>query len=140
VERRPYRGPGRRYSVPEVPKHMTIPQPEPEPEPEEPREPPRPRADPPMVRTPDYDTSHEGAQKASESKENIQRKLLAGFYGAGEKGFTDEECAEATELTDTCFWKRCGELRAKGYIEFTGEKRKGRKGVNCKVSRYVAEM
>jgi hypothetical protein len=91
-----------------------------------------------MVRTPDYDTSHEGAAKASQSKETVQRKLRAAFYGAGPKGFTDEEAAEAAGLEDTCYWKRCGELRTVGAIQYNGEKRKGRKGVDRKVSVFVS--
>lgn len=95
--------------------------------------------DPPMTRNPDYDTSHEGAAKAELTKENIQQKLLVVWYGAGPKGFTDEEAAEAAGLTDTCFWKRAGELRAQGKIKFTDEKRRGRKGVARKVSAFVTE-
>lgn len=92
-----------------------------------------------MVRTPDYDTSIEGAAKANETKENLQTKLLAAFHGAGPNGFTDEQAAEAAGLVDSCWWKRCGELRAQGRIAYTGDKRKGRKGVDRKVSAFVQE-
>lgn len=131
VEHRPYRGPGRHYSVPEVAgKTLIMKRPDDDPEPDR---------DPPMVRTPDYDASHEGAAKAGLTKKNIQAKLLVVWYRAGEKGLTDEECAEAAALTDACYWKRAGELRAQGKIQYNGEKRKGRKGVSQKVSVYVVE-
>jgi hypothetical protein len=123
VEHRPYRGPGRHYSVPEVAGKTMIVK----------------RPDPPMVRTPDHDTSIEGAATAELTKESVQLKLLAAWYRAGEKGFTDEECAEAAGLTDACYWKRAGELRAQGKIQYNGEKRKGRKGVARKVSVFVEE-
>lgn len=128
AERKPYTGP-HRYSVvqPQDAKTVYV-------------QPPTMwmvQQDPPMVRNPDHDTSHEGAAKASETKETVQRKLLAAFHGAGAKGFSDEEAAEAAGLTDTCYWKRCGELRKAGSIQYTGEKRQGRKGVSRKVSAFV---
>lgn len=134
AERKPYRGPGRTAPVTSdrveqvrgwrypMPSSATVSQ-----------------DSVPMVRTPDHDTSIEGAQKAVESRENIQGKLLAVWHAAGAKGFTDEEAAEAAELTHTTYWKRAGELRAKGLIVYNGEKRKGRSGVGRKVSVFVTE-
>jgi len=94
--------------------------------------------DPPMTRLNDHETSIEGAAKASETKETLQAKLLRAWYGSGERGFTDEEAAEAAGV-EGCWWKRAGELRAQGKIKFTGEKRKGRSGVHRKISVFVNE-
>ena len=45
-----------------------------------------------------------------------QRKLLVAYAIAGSEGLTNFEAGEAARLLHTCYWKRCSELRRKGYI------------------------
>lgn len=52
-----------------------------------------------------------------------QRKLLTAYAIAGSAGMTNFEAGEAARLLHTCYWKRCGELRRKGYIATTGKER-----------------
>lgn len=53
------------------------------------------------------------------TRESQRARLLLAYY-QGRKdglGFTDEEAWQATSIPNrSCFWKRCGELRALGYI------------------------
>lgn len=93
----------------------------------------------PMVRTPDHDTSIEGAAKASESSEKMQAKLLAAYRAAGPSGLTDEEAGRDAGVLGQVYWKRCGELRRSGDLVLTGEKRLGAKGVRRIVSRISEE-
>lgn len=86
------------------------------------------------TRNNDYATSIEGAEKVTERAPNQRKYLLAAYWYADEKGLTDEEAAENSGLLDCCYWKRCGELRADGYIEFTDRVRPGAAGTNRKVS------
>jgi hypothetical protein len=54
-----------------------------------------------------------------------QYRLLEAFKIAGDFGCTSTEAASLTGLMKpgTCYWKRCNELRSKGYIVQTGESR-----------------
>lgn len=79
----------------------------------------------------DHATSEEGAKRAGP---NLHVKLLDAFKQAGSSGFTDEEAAEAAGVLDTCYWKRCNELRQFELIAHTESSRPGRKGVKRRVS------
>lgn len=88
----------------------------------------------PNIRTGDYATSVEGAVNVAKRAPNQRAHLLAAFYFADVIGLTDEEAATDCGLLDACYWKRCGELRADGLIEFTNNVRTGRSGTSRKVS------
>jgi hypothetical protein len=55
----------------------------------------------------------------------IQRlRLLDAYAQALNVGLTDEQAAAVAGLKDSCYWKRCGELRKAGLIAPTGDKRR----------------
>lgn len=55
--------------------------------------------------------------------------LLHAYWGAGPAGLTDEQAADRAGVpVRSCWWKRCGELRALGVIVETGETRAGGAG------------
>lgn len=93
-----------------------------------------------------HHTEREGAVHVAPRRRNQQDQLLA-EYAKSYLGLTDEEAAINAGLTHTCYWKRCGELREKGYIstmeapEMAGVEltRKGRAGVNRIISWITAE-
>jgi hypothetical protein len=87
---------------------------------------------PPRTRTGDYETSNEGAIKVA-TRAGAQKLLLLTFF-CQFGDCTDEEAAAGVGLLNSCYWKRCGELRAAGLIEFTGETRIGAAGVRRRVS------
>jgi hypothetical protein len=62
-------------------------------------------------------------------------------HRAGENGLTDEEAAERAGLLGSCSWKRAGECRAEGWIQWhpDGSVRKGHARVNRKVSVITAD-
>jgi hypothetical protein len=67
----------------------------------------------------DHETSTQAASDVSFRAGTQKAKLLLAFA----TGFTltDEQAAiEAGLSLRSCFWKRCGELREMGLIEFTG--------------------
>lgn len=88
--------------------------------------------EPPRTRTGDYETSNEGAVKVATRAGAQKLELLKSFDVLGD--LTDEEAAISAGLPHTCYWKRCGELRAAGLIEFTGDTRVGVAGVRRRVS------
>jgi hypothetical protein len=45
-----------------------------------------------------------------------QRDRLLKTYEDAYLGLTDDEAATKARLLGSCYWKRCGELRALGYI------------------------
>jgi hypothetical protein len=52
------------------------------------------------------------------SPDSQRGRLLLAFLAAGELGLTDEEARISAEIAEkSCWWKRCGELRAAGLIE-----------------------
>ena len=87
----------------------------------------------PRTRSNDYSTSIEGARAVSMRAGSQKARLLAAFDMYEASGLTDEEAAVQSGVTG-CFWKRCGELRALGMIEFNGQKRIGEAGVQRLVS------
>jgi hypothetical protein len=89
--------------------------------------------DPPRTRTGDYETSNEGAIKVA-TRAGAQKMELLKCFAINPHGLTDEQAADSAKLIRTCYWKRCGELRAAGLIEFTGDTRVGIAGVRRRVS------
>jgi hypothetical protein len=89
---------------------------------------------PPNTRRDDYDTSIDGAASVKMRARSQRFKLLDVFASWHDAGCTDEEAASGAGLLRSCYWKRCGELRALGLIEFTGQRAKGDAGVNRLVS------
>jgi len=96
------------------------------------------------TRNNDHATSIQGAVQVG-GRAATQRIRLLHAYGDAEPlgfpsafdGLTDEEAAQACGLLNSCYWKRCGELRADGLIEFTGGTRPGAAGTARKVSRIT---
>lgn len=86
----------------------------------------------PNVRTPDYATSIEGSKSVAKRAPSQRLRLLQAFEFAGERGFTDEQAAHYAGLLGSCYWRRCTDLRAEGYVaQPDGEPvRKGTAGVS----------
>ena len=71
------------------------------------------------VRHDDHTTSRSGAASVSRRAGGQKAKLLAAFASAAYDGLTDEQAAERAGIDfRSCFWKRCGELRDHGLIQF----------------------
>lgn len=88
----------------------------------------------------DYATSKAGARSVSFRAGSQKSRLLTAFVEAGPSGLSDDEAARRAGLTPTsCYWKRCGELRALGLIRFTGDERVGLAGVERMVSTITAD-
>jgi hypothetical protein len=62
-----------------------------------------------------YVTEQLGAADVAPRRENQKTRLLRTYVNAP-LGLTDDEAAQEADLEDTCYWKRCGELRELGYI------------------------
>lgn len=88
-------------------------------------------------RHPDHVTSVEGARDVTRRAPNQRLQLLQVWGRHRIDGLTDEEAATEAGLSRSCFWKRCGELRAEGHlVEHPDEAkgyRKGAAGVRRKV-------
>lgn len=84
----------------------------------------------------DYETSVNADVKMALSAPNLRAKMLESYVAAGSDGLTDDEAARDAGLLDTCYWKRCNELRQAGLIRNTGRKRIGLSGVK----RIVCEV
>jgi len=82
----------------------------------------------------EHETSRAGARAVTKTAPNLRVALLREFIAAGPNGLTDEEAAERAGVLDTCYWKRCNELRQDVWIMPTSRTRKGRKGVKRTVS------
>jgi len=91
---------------------------------------------PGRIRNPDHETSIEGA-RAIEYRAGSQKARLLEAYRHYPLGLTDEAAAAREGLLHTCYWKRCGELRADGKIIPTGETRMGSAGVQRIVCRLA---
>lgn len=65
------------------------------------------------IRKNDYDTSIEAALSIEESAVTQQKKLLD-VYRRHPEGLLDDEAGHMAGLDQSCFWKRCGELREMG--------------------------
>ena len=88
-------------------------------------------------RNPDWETSKAGAKDVEYRSGSQKAKLLAAYKLHGRVGMTDEQAADYADLLNTCYWKRCGEMRRDGKIVPTGETRKGAAGVQRIVCRVV---
>ena len=78
----------------------------------------------PLFRSADPITSALGARDVKPRQGSQQQLLLAEY--ANRDGLTDEEAGLFSGLAQRpkcCYWKRCSELRAKGFIVPTGETR-----------------
>lgn len=78
----------------------------------------------PLFRNTDPATSVQGAADVKPRRSSQAMLLLAEY--AHRDGLTDEEAGLFSGLLHRpkcCYWKRCSELRAKGFIVPTGETR-----------------
>ena len=88
----------------------------------------------PLFRKTDPETSKIasiGAIKRRPSQQVLLLKAYALNVVNGNKGLTDEMAGIYTNLASKpgcCYWKRCSELRAKGFIKPTGEHSLSRAG------------
>jgi hypothetical protein len=85
------------------------------------------------ARSTDPATSHQAAASvAVRIRAGSQRAvLLTAYADAGDYGLTNEGAGIITGLADRhgcCYWKRCGELLAAGYIAATDNTRTSRAG------------
>ena len=80
----------------------------------------------PLFRVTDPETSVDGA-KDVKPRRGSQTDILLRMYASYKiTGLTDEEAGIWTGLADMpkcCYWKRCSELRALGFIRDTGDTR-----------------
>lgn len=77
----------------------------------------------PLFRLSDPITSREGARTVKPRRTSQAMLLLAEYQ---QKPLTDEEAGMASGLalkTKCCYWKRCSELRSKGFIVDTNTTR-----------------
>lgn len=74
-------------------------------------------------RSPDWVTSIAGANSVAYRAGSQKARLLAEYKRALPLGLTDDEAAEACDLSRTCFWKRCSELRQDGAIVVTSTRK-----------------
>jgi len=84
---------------------------------------------PPAARSTDPATSHAGARSMRIRAGSQRAVLLAAYADAGDYGLTNDGAGVVTGLADRpgcCYWKRCGELLAAGYIRATDETRTSR--------------
>lgn len=76
----------------------------------------------PLFRAVDPPTSRAGAA-AVRLRLGSQQAQLLGVYAAEPNGLTDERAGYASGLAanrSCCYWKRCSELRHKGFLRDTG--------------------
>ena len=92
----------------------------------------------PLFRLSDPVTSREGA-KAVKPRRTSQAMLLLAQYQ--HRPLTDEEAGMASGLaykTKCCYWKRCSELRAQGFITDTNTTRMSTAGSAMMVCEITA--
>ena len=101
---------------------------------------------PGRARKDDYDTSKAGAANVQLRAGTQKTKLLEAFRQASPKSLTDEQAAILAGIPLTsCYWKRCGELRDLGLIEWvmlpdgTHEMRDGSQGTMRNTSKAVLD-
>ena len=76
----------------------------------------------PLFRAQDPPTSRAGAGDVRLRLGSQQAQLLA-VYAADPNGLTDEQAGDLSGLSanrSCCYWKRCSELRHKGFLRDTG--------------------
>lgn len=84
----------------------------------------------PLFRADDPPTSRAGAQHVRLRIGSQQAQLLTA-YGTDPNGLTDEQAGHISGLANNArcgYWKRCSELRHKGFIEDTGRVLEGSTG------------
>ena len=94
----------------------------------------------PLFRNTDPATSVQGAADVKPRRGSQGMLLLAEY--AHRDGLTDEEAGLFSGLLHRpkcCYWKRCSELRAKGWIAPTGETRISSAGSSMQVCAITAE-
>lgn len=74
---------------------------------------------------PGIETTVLADKSMSEKAPTIRERIYAEYVRAGDRGLTDDEAALASGMLDTCYWKRCNELRQDGLIVDSGHKRMG---------------
>ena len=80
----------------------------------------------PLFRNLDPITSVKGAADVKPRRVSQAMQLLVCYEYANTDGLTDEEAGVFSGLArrpKCCYWKRCSELRAKGFIVPTGKTR-----------------
>ena len=93
----------------------------------------------PLFRKEDPITSVLGAGEVKPRRRSQAMLLLAEYLHGG---MTDEEAGMASGLAlkpKCCYWKRCSELRANGWIFATGETRLSSAGSAMQVCEISAE-
>jgi hypothetical protein len=88
------------------------------------------------VRTTDPATSHKAARAVVIRAGSQRARLLAAYADAGDYGLTNDGAGVVTGLAEApgcCYWKRCGELLADGFIRATDETRTSRAGESQRV-------
>lgn len=94
----------------------------------------------PLFRNNDPVTSKKAGQSVARRAPSQQVILLRAYRGG--RGLTDEEAGIATGLAQKprcCYWKRCSELRAKGYIIPTGETARSTAGEMQRICKMTLE-
>jgi len=83
------------------------------------------------VRTTDPATSHKAARAVVIRAGSQRARLLVAYADAGDYGLTNDGAGVVTGLAEQpgcCYWKRCGELLAGGFIRATEDTRPSRAG------------
>lgn len=101
----------------------------------------------PLFRVDDPQTSKDAGAQVAPRRGSQAFRLLETFASHKINGLTDEQAAARTALKTgqtmldarVCWWKRCSDLRALGFIEPTGERRTGSLGSDQMVSRITAD-
>lgn len=86
---------------------------------------------PPNTRTTDPTTSRKAGAAVVIRAGSQRARLLVAYADAGDYGLTNEGAGIVTGLAERpgcCYWKRCGELLAGGFIRATDETRTSRAG------------
>lgn len=87
----------------------------------------------------DHQTSIQGAKSVSYRAGSQKAKLVEAYRSVWPRSLTDEEAAMMAGLDQTCYWKRCGELREDQVIINTNKTRKGSAGVDRILCRFNEE-
>jgi hypothetical protein len=100
----------------------------------------------PLFRTVDPETSQKAAADVTMRRGSQAFALLETYNRYRIHGLSDEQAGERTEwkgmnmyVLRVCYWKRCSDLRAKGFIEPTGETAVGYAGSEQMICRITAE-
>lgn len=92
----------------------------------------------PLFRNNDPVTSKKAGKSVARRAPSQQVILLRAYRGG--RGLTDEEAGIMTGLAHKprcCYWKRCSELRAMGYIIPTGETAKSTAGESQRICKMT---